>query len=99
MGTSTSSCATAVPGSPEEPPGPGPWDRSPREPLGSHYPGHARPRPTVTQEVSMRKDRPHVPSAARRTAVACGNKPGRHYKTPRAPAGTRAPQKLLGKGS
>lgn len=39
------------------------WDRSRREPLGSHYPG-ARPRPVVTQEVSMRKDRPHVPWAA-----------------------------------
>lgn len=41
------------------------WDRSRREPLGSHYPGGARPRPMVTQEVSMRKDRPHVPWAGR----------------------------------
>lgn len=40
----------------------GPWDCSCREPLGSHYPGHAQPRPTVTQEVSMRTDWPHVPS-------------------------------------
>lgn len=96
MGTSTGNCATAVPlsrrapavpGSLEEPPGP--RDRSRREPLASHYPGHARPRPTVTQEVSMRKDRPHVPSAAWRMEVACGNKPDRHYKSPRAPAGSR----------
>lgn len=52
-----------MPRSLHEPSWPGPWNRSCGEPLGSHYPGHARPRPTVTQEVSMRKDRPHVPSA------------------------------------
>lgn len=56
--------APAVPRSLEPSSWPGRWDRSRREPLGSHYLGHAWSRPRVTQEVSIRKDWPHVPSLA-----------------------------------
>lgn len=66
MGTSMGSVGTGR-GSRAAAVGPGAslttCDRSRREPLGSHYPGGARPRPVVTQEVSMRKDQPHVPWA------------------------------------
>lgn len=66
MGTSMGSVGTGR-GSRAAAAGPGAslttCDRSRREPLGSHYPGGAWPRPMVTQEVSMRKDQPHVPWA------------------------------------
>lgn len=71
MGTGTASLwagrAAAVPLSHATEPGGAVMARSLalflQEPLGSHYPGHAQSRSVVTQEVSMRKEQPHVPSA------------------------------------
>ncbi|KAM9255753.1 transmembrane protease serine 4 [Cariama cristata] len=44
---------------------PGPWDRSQEEPLAPYYPGHARPRPMVTQE-DLASERPNGRGASTR---------------------------------